>query len=240
MKKLILLVLILLSISFAIGQNREIIGGGGGHFMTGITYVFANNMTDYLQEPTVIGTGYDPSPLGLQAGGEGYGLVGRFSLGGGGFGFNSFNASGPNGKVERAGGGGYFKMGYRFFTKNTSFVAFNAGVGGFGYSLKIKNTSTDNNIMFNRLDPILPGEEKTYDYGGTLFDLGFSFKSLFTKNMEAKEVGGFIAGLDAGCILGVPAGDWKGDEQIQGPPDPGVMVTPYIRLTIGGGGFKFE
>ncbi|MCF8245037.1 MAG: hypothetical protein K9J37_11335 [Saprospiraceae bacterium] len=240
MKKLTLLIFTLLFVFPAFGQNRYIVGGGGGHFMIGATYVFAQDVIGYLQEPTVVGPDYEPTPLDIQAGGEGYTMIGRFSLGGGGFGFGGFTASSPNGKVKQRGGGGYLKLGYRFYEKNTSFAMVNAGVGGFGYSLKIKNTSTEHSIMFNQLEPILPDKEKTYRYGGTLFDLGVSFKSVVTRKQNLKKMSGFIAGMDAGCLMGVPSWDWKGDDEIQGPPEPGLMVTPYIRLTIGLGVFKLE
>jgi hypothetical protein len=240
MKKLILLALLLVTASFAIAQNRKIIGGGGGHFMSGVTFIFPDNITDYLQEPNVIGSTYDPSPLAIQAGGEGYGIVGPFTIGGGGFGYNSFKATGSNGKVEANGGGGYFKMGYLFYNKNTSFATANVGIGGFGYTLKIRNTSTEKNIEFNTQEPILPGEEQSYEYGGAMFDLGLSFKSVFSSDKAQKEVGGFIGGLDAGIVLNFPTGEWKDGDDLLGPPNPDMTVLPYIRFTIGGGRVKFE
>jgi hypothetical protein len=241
MKKSILpTFLLLLFSSFLLSQNREITGGGGGNFMTGPTLIFANNITDYLQEPAVLGPNYDPSTLGIQAGGEGFGIVRRFTIGGGGFGYNSFNSTAENGKIERSGGGAYFRLGYRFFTKNTSFVTLNTGFGGFGYTLKIKNTSVENDIVFNRLDPVKPGEERTYTFGGTMFDLGVSFKSIIAKKETELKISGFMAGLDAGCAMGIPAGNWGDGDNIQGPPDPRVLFTPYLRLTIGGGKLKFK
>jgi len=206
--------------------------------MTGPSWVFSQKVNDYLSEPYIMGASYSPTNLGIQAGGEGFAMIHRVLIGGGGYGISQFTQSADSASLVQGSGGGYFKVGYVFWSKQKTFMTTNLGIGGFGSSYEITNQKSKNGIYFNEEFPIRTGETKTYSYAGSLFDFTYGIKTLITgKNMNSH--GGFMLGFDAGCLLNVATGSWSGDEDnIIGPPSPGVTTIPYIRLTIGGGGFS--
>ena len=46
-------------------------------------------------------------------------------------------------------------------------------------------------------------------------------------------------GLDLGATIALPVDTWRDDVgTVTGIPSPGSFVSPYLRLTIGGGGFR--
>ena len=122
MKKFLLLLAIFLGWQFSNGQDIILTGGGAGHFMVGLALILNKNVTDYLTKPDVLGPSYDGTPLALQIGGEGYAMINKFIIGGGGFGLGGFESGADDGNVTIGGADGYFKTGYRFWTRNTSFM----------------------------------------------------------------------------------------------------------------------
>jgi hypothetical protein len=242
MKKLLLMLFFLPVWLTSTGQDIIISGGGAGHFMTGPAFILNKNVTDYLKKPTVLGPSYDGVPLAMQIGGEGYAMINKFIIGGGGFALAGFESNAGHGTVTIGGAGGYFKSGYRFWTRKASFMTVNTGVGAFGCSVDLENMTDENGIAFNKTNPIAVGEKRSYSFGGALFDLSLGFKSMAMGSMDENGFGGFLLGVDAGCMLNVPVGEWKADNEntIQGPPGPGLVTIPFIRLTLGGGGFGYR
>ena len=48
-----------------------------------------------------------------------------------------------------------------------------------------------------------------------------------------------MLGLDLGATIGIPIDTWRDDfGPVSGIPSPGTVVSPYLRLTLGGGGFR--
>ena len=242
MKKLIFSVLAILFLQTGNGQDIIISGGGAGHFTIGPSLVFSKSIQDYLKEPHVLGSSYDGTPWALQIGGEGYAMINKFLVGGGGFALSGFKTTANDGNAMMGGAGGYFKTGYRIFSGKTNFTTINASIGGFGYPLELENKSAENGVAFNRSAPIEIGKKNSYSFRGMLLDLGFGNKSMVIGSRNEDGFGGFLLGMDAGCMLSVPFGDWKADNEtsISGPPDPDYVWMPYLRLTIGGGGFGYR
>ena len=242
MKKLIFILFSILFYQTVSGQDIILTGGGGGHFIIGPATIIQPVITDYLKEPQVLGATYNATPIALQFGGEGYAMLNKWLVGGGGFALAGFTNSTDVGKVTIGGAGGYFKTGYRFWTKATNFFTANIGIGSFGYSIELENTSAENGIAFRQTEPLTIGEKKSYTFGSMMFDPGLSFKGLIIGSSDENGFGGFILGVDAGCMLNVPVGDWKADHGtvIEGPPSPGSVAVPYLRLTLGGGGFGYR
>lgn len=215
--------------------------GGMGHFMAGPGWILSAKVDDYLSRPEVLGSSYQPVHLGMMMGGEGFGITNRFLVGGGGYGLGIFTVNTDEAAVTEFQGGGYFKTGYIFWTKPTTFMSANVGVGFAGHSYEIRNLRDVDGIYFNQEFPIMPGYQRTYTYGSMLVDLGCAVKTVLAKP-EGGKLGGVILGLDAGCIFDQATSDWysdeNSDEYVYGAPKPGMTTIPYIRVTIGGGGFK--
>ncbi|MFQ5448050.1 MAG: hypothetical protein ACE5FF_14080 [Saprospiraceae bacterium] len=223
-------------------QDIIITGGGAGHFTVGPAYIYSANTTKYLRGSTLLGSGYNGPPPALQIGGEGYAMINKFLVGGGGFAIGGFESGAGGGAANISGAAGYFKFGYRFWSRETSFMTISGGAGAFGYNLELKNESAENGIAFDKASPVSIGETRKYKFGSALFDLSYGFKTMLLGSKDANGFGGILAGLDAGCLLDVPVGGWKsGTGPLPtGPPSPGLVVVPYFRLTFGGGGFGFR
>ena len=121
------------------------------------------------------------------------------------------------------------------------------GFGGLGYNLELSNLSDSVLIHFNHKAPIAPAAKENYSVGGFLFDLGVSLKTIpmgdvvDNKRGNKKERGGLILGIDAGFFFTLPVSEWRNEKNVvAGPPNLPQLVSPYIRLTIGGGGFNYN
>lgn len=213
--------------------------GGFGHFFIGPGFFSSQKITDYLGKSDVLHTNIPFRP-GNISGGEGFGLLGRFIVGGGGFGNNLMRTSTDSARLDVGFGGGYFKFGYVFHYTRGNFTYLYGGVGWGAMNVRIENLASETDIRFNHQHPIAPGQKGDYTLGLTWYDVGVSYKRLFSAAREPEGDGGFMAGIDLGCLIAVPNSDWENDnttEVVSGPPVPAGMLSPYIRLTIGGGGF---
>src|SRR4030095_4517297 len=97
-------------------DTAEYNAGGYGYFMTGPSVLITSAINDHLKTSQVLGNDFSGSTLGIGAGGEGFAVMGKFMIGGGGFGFSGFTGSSDKGKAGPSNGGGYFKFWYPFFT----------------------------------------------------------------------------------------------------------------------------
>lgn len=259
MKKItiaLLLTLLLGSMHTLTAQETsdEKITGGFGHFFIGPGFIQAKKINDYLKKPDVLGSSYSPSTMAYSIGGEGGAVLNRFIIGGGGFGMFSPSYSTDSARTMTGMGGGYFKIGYIFYQRTNTFMYGYASFGGSGYSLQITNIGDSAPVNFNRKYPLQPGKKETYSFGGLLFDLGVSVKTITIseKSTDSRKWGGFMLGVDLGCFVTMPISDWNTsgngnnngnnnndvNHAVVGPPSPTSIFSPYIRLTLGGGGFK--
>ena len=104
----------------------------------------------------------------------------------------------------------------------------------------IENTSDQTPIYFSSNDPVLPRGDEDYFRGYLLYDLAVNNKFIATKiNQSSRKFGGLMFGLDLGATIALPVDTWRDDVgTVTGIPSPGSFVSPYLRLTIGGGGFR--
>ncbi len=211
--------------------------GGFGHFYTGPGFFQVGEVATYLEKPTVLNEAL-PVRVGTMAGGEGMALLGNFLIGGGGFGQNVVRHTTDSARVDLSAGAGYFKFGYVCWYKNSGFGYVYGGIGWGGLNVRLENLTDETPIAFNRRNPLQPGFKADYSLAYNLYDLGVSYKKLFIQGTE-DEAGGFMLGFDIGCMVAVPTSDWDGskNEVISGPPVPAAFLNPYLRITIGGGGF---
>jgi hypothetical protein len=215
--------------------------GGFGHFYMGPGFFQPGNLASYLEKPDVLNTNIT-ARVGSMAGGEGAGLFGRAIIGGGGFGQNIMRITTDSLRADINYGAGYFRFGYMLKYQNSGFCFAYGGIGWGGLNMTIENHSGENDIDFNHRTPLKPGKKATYTLPTTYYDLGLSYKRIMSSNRSSGGEGGFMLGLDLGCSLITPSFDWQGqdEELVSGPPVPTLFVNPYLRVTIGGGGFGFK
>lgn len=217
--------------------------GGYGHFMIGPGWLINNEFSDYLQQPEVLGPSLDWRNTGIGAGGEGFAELRGFLLGGGAYGLLMPSMQADSGAAWIGLGGGYFKTGYVALQNGRSLLAITAGFGAGGIATQIKNNSRATPVYFDPDLPIAPHKEETYGLAFTMFDIGLSYK-MVSSGVNAEERGrhsGFMVGIDAGTSIGLRMDEWRNEDGTTGRINaPGDYVSPYIRLTIGGGGFRKE
>lgn len=215
--------------------------GGFGHFFMGPGVFMPGELGDYLERSDVLNTPISPR-AGSMVGGEGAGLLGRAIIGGGGFGQTISRITTDSLRSELSFGAGYFRFGYMLMYRNAGFSYVYGGIGWGGLAARIENHSDEKDINFNHRAPLKPGTKAEYSLPTTFYDLGISYKRILSSNKSKDGEGGFILGIDLGCSLINPDFDWQGpkEELVSGPPVPGVFINPYLRITIGGGGFGFK
>lgn len=212
--------------------------GGFGHFYTGPAFLQMGNLREYLERPDVMNVNLPVRP-GTISGGEGAALLGRFILGGGGFGQTIFRETTDSARVNVYMGGGYFKFGYVCMFRSGNFGYAYGGIGWGGVNVHVENLTDETQINFNHQSPLSPGFKGDYSLSTNFYDIGFSYKKIFMSGDNADGDGGFMVGLDLGCMFALPSGDWESDKDtvVSGPPVTPGFFNPYLRVTIGGGGF---
>jgi hypothetical protein len=215
--------------------------GGYGHFMIGPGWFTPDEYVDYLRQPQVMGTSLDWRSMGIHVGGEGFAEIRGLLLGGGGYGLMLPSMRADSATAWVFSGGGYFKTGYVPYQTGRQFLAITAAFGAGGIGTNIKNNSKGRPLHFDPEDPVDPGKERSYGIAFALFDVGLSYKVV--SSGEGDEMrgrySGFMFGIDAGASIGLRMDEWRDKHGAIGRIDtPDDYVSPYIRITIGGGGFR--
>lgn len=222
-------------------EQEKSIHGAFGQFFIGPVMLPSQILTNYLNQADVLGKTYDPIFFGYTIGGEMVGMFDKFYIGFGGFGVIKPLSSSSVGSAKTNISGGYFKLGYRYYSTTNSLMHVYAGFGGMSYSLDLLNLSDTAQIRFNRKNPLLPGKRECFTVSGFLFDLGTGIKTFVVSESDEtkKSRGGLLVGIDAGCFITIPMSGWNQSRVVvSGPPDLLPMVCPYLRVSIGGGGFR--
>ena len=213
--------------------------GGYGHFFTGPAWANPKDLIDHLGSPDVMGASFKWNNSGFTVGAEGYAELHRLLVGFGGFGMTVSDMEADSGTVRFAHGGGLVRAGYAIFQKPKYFLSLIAGFGGGITYVGIDNTS-DSPVYFSSTEPIAPGNDKEYYRAYLMYDLTLGNKLIATKVYpNSRRFGGFMVGLDLGATFGFPIDIWRDDNSsVTGIPSPGTIISPFIRLTVGGGGFR--
>lgn len=214
--------------------------GGYGHFFTGVGWIEPSDLVNHLQSSEVFGSSFNWSNTAVNTGVEGYAEIHRLLVGGGGFGNLTQDMEADSGVLRFAFGGGYAKVGYVLFQEPRFFTSLMAGFGGGVMYVGIENTSDQTPIYFSSTQPVYPEEQNDYFRGYLLYDFTLSSKLIATNiNQASRKFGGLMFGLDLGATVGIPVDTWRDDYgPVTGIPSPGTVFSPYLRLTVGGGGFR--
>ncbi|PNR95677.1 hypothetical protein [Petrotoga olearia] len=173
--------------------------------------------------------------VALANGGGGYGIMGKFIIGGEGYSISTKEKSGVD-TVQLNIGYGTFNLGYLILSKQAFRMYALGGIGGGGISLKISQNPESTNFD----DNFSTFNENTFSTGFPIFKVGINADYILSFS-DDEAAGGLALGLAAGYTY-APVGlvsDWKlSDSTIEGVPNFGP-TGPYISFRIGGGGLAF-
>ncbi len=228
MKNLLLLLFcsLLLSNSTEAQQTKRY--GGIGFFSFG--------MAD-LQQPglnaQLTAASYTPlQSRQLSVGGEGFGIINNFLLGGrgGSMGRQQFSSANNTGSIQNSYGS--FLLGYTFaLSKKLLFYPL-VGFGGIDSEITIENNTTSNSITAAFVNPnqitVIRAEVPILD-----FSVNFALPIIGNVNGG----GGPIVGLSAGYFFSPGAGRYRMNGRDLTDIPTGQNNGFYVRLLFGGGGF---
>jgi hypothetical protein len=222
--------LLLASIVLADSHDDEHDNGGKGYFAIGWSALDLGPLNDVLQA-----NGYRRFTEDfLSLGGGGYGVLGRFVIGGQGHGYlgegRDVALGGQNFRSEVSAGMGFVDLGWVLWSSNGWALTPLVGLGGGGLTLQIDALSapTFGEVLAQ------PGHRSKLSTGGFLIDLGASFDFLLRRD-DGERRSGPLFGLRAGWVLSPIEGGWELEgRDIAGGPDLGVS-GPYVRILLGGG-----
>lgn len=214
------------------------IHGGFGYGFFGPVYNLSPTVQNDLRVPSLLGDEFQLNGLAMLSGGGGYGLLNNnILIGGSGFGYKISDAT-QRGQATFSIGGGFVNFGYLLMAKKNmmSFPYF--GIGACGMNLKLKNDTPDDIFDLGSVS-IEPGNSKNFSSSGIGFEIGYAFKVLTFTMDELGSHGGFMVGLQVGTYYFSGIDNWyekDTDEVVPAFSRPHAFA-PYVRITIGGGGF---
>ena len=205
---------------------------GGLNFIAGVAFIDFGPLSDRLAS-----SGYGsrlPTVFPL-LGGQGFGLFGRFTIGGSGSAVLSRSVSAPaNGQVSASGAWGTVDFGYQLVRVNGFFLAPVLSLGGYGLFADIhsKDEATFSEVLGN------PLRGTTLTNRGLLGGLSL-MANLVVLGKQSRTVAtarsGFSLGLRIGGLYGIPYREWKADGvTVDGGPKFGLRGG-YAALSIGVG-----
>lgn len=227
------ILIIIFCVGFALPAFSQLKASGGfGYFVAGVSGTANTKIQTRLQSATLLGNGFSFNTPGLHFGGRGYGVFGKFLMGGGGYG-SSFSGTTNAGEAKLSVGGGFFNVGYFIVQKPTTYLYAFGGFGGGGGSLKVINNS-QLTMSFDQNQNVPSGENRKISQGGFGFELGVGFNKMVIGSISESGGSGFMVGLIAGINF-FPSDDWEFEATKTNVTNMGNMSSFYIGLTIGGG-----
>lgn len=227
---LISLILLLSFMSFAELERGGQYGGLGGADI-GAQWIDVENLNKVLQSKNLP----QLNDVVMVNGGGGYGVMGRFIIGGEGYAISTRNKSNKK-TVQLDIGYGLFDLGYLVFSRNALRVYILGGIGGGEMSL-ITSQEPELSDFNSQLENY---NENHFNTEFPVFKIGLNGDYILTFSGDSA-AGGLAIGISAGYVF-APVGyvsQWRLAEQTIGDvPDFGPS-GPYVTIRIGGGGIAF-
>jgi hypothetical protein len=215
------------------GRGRPYFGGLG-YASVGLMTGGFSAMQATLSQGNVLGGGYDTAPTGFVFGGGGGVLFNRLWVGGKGFGMIIDTPNSTRGTAKLSGVGGGGEIGYAAIASPQWLVVPFVGVGGFGYSLNVSNSSNKNALPVYSGESIAPGAETKYTAGFFTGEIGIRVSRLLFSGS-----GGLIVGAEMGYLSSLQRAAWESSAgNGSSAPESAELRGGYFRLIIGGGGFS--
>lgn len=235
--KALLLVLFISAITIQISFNQSVPVaqkkyGGIGYFSVDYAALNVDNLNTSLTA-----FGYpELSQSMISLGGGGYGIMGRWVVGGHGHTLLGPREDYQSYEMGLTMGYGFLNLGYAIFTSPVIDVFPMVGFGTGGLSLDITwDEPADFNDLLNN-----PQTSTEIAYEGFLLELGINGSILLNRSEDPFSMGGLTVGIQAGWVLDPFDNEWQiNGNEVSNAPDMG-MGGPYIRLIIGGGGYAYQ
>ncbi len=204
--------------------------GGFGYFSVGLRQFDLSKMNSILQANR-----YSALPESyLTLGGGGFALARKWILGGEGVGIVERESGSQTATGKFMGGYGFFDLGRIVWKSPRAFAALMAGFGGGGLQLKIASK----NYPANFSDALVgPFHSTQLSKGGFLVKLGFMGQFIVHRKRRGRCFNGMVVGVGAGYVLPLYESQWTVEEHKIGSVPESGMAGPYVRISIGGGGF---
>ena len=204
--------------------------GGFGYFSVGVRQLDVAEMNRLLKAK-----GFAPfSKTAAIMGGGGLAVARKWVIGGEGFGIVGRKVNGPSAEARLTGGYGFFDLGRVLWKRTGSFGALMGGFGGGGMEIEVGSTSYPESFGA-ALDA--PYHSTRMSKGGLMAKLSLMGQFLVTRKKRGRCFNGLVIGFDAGYVLPIYESGWMiGEKNIGSGPASGI-TGPYLRITIGGGGF---
>lgn len=211
--------------------------GGYGFFSPGVLIGSYANLESNLQTDGLLASGDNLPSVSTLIGGGGYGLLDKHIIIGG-YGFGNFfsKTSSSVSTIKLAGGGLIAQVGYAAYNKKNMLLFPAFGFGFMGTNMTIDNISSE--LQHFGDNPIPAGTLIEASHGNAMMDISFNFNKVLSSNGK----GGFCVGASAGYMFYVSDTDWQNvqtKQAITGVDDSGYSGF-YIKVVIGGGGFKLN
>jgi len=214
------------------------IRGGFGYGFFGPLYNLSPTIENDLKVPSLLGDGLHLNGVTMLGGGGGYGLLNNnILLGGSGFGYKISDAT-ERGQATFSQGGGFINFGYLHFTKKSMMGFPYFGIGACGMNLELRNDTPDDIFNLGSVT-IVPGQSMSFSSASIGLEIGYSIMLLTFPTEEIGNQGGFMVGLQAGSYYFSGIENWheQGTDNVVPTFSKPYSLSPYIRITIGGGGF---
>ncbi|GBD03418.1 hypothetical protein HRbin19_00700 [bacterium HR19] len=173
----------------------------------------------------------------ISLGGGGHFAVKRFIIGGEGHGFFSKETENIGYRASVGGGYGFFNIGYIVYRTEGLNVYPLLGLGGGAMTLELVEKAISPSF-----DDLLsnPRGQANLSVGGFLINLAVGLDYFLALRRGERGEGGLDFGLRLGYIFSPFMGSWRmSGAGVSGGPSV-APTGPFIRLTIGGGGFGEE
>lgn len=228
---------VLLALSLLSFSQDAYKSGGYGYFAPGVMIGGLSNVESNLQDDGILASGESLPSVSTNIGGGGYGLIDkRLIVGGYGFGNFFSKTTSSVATVKLSGGGIIMQVGYAAYNKNKMLVFPTAGFGFMGNTMTIDNTSSGDLHFGNNNIPA--GTLIQVSEGNPMMDFAVNFNKLLSKNGNS----GFCVGASLGYMLKLSTTDWQNvqtKQAVTGVDDTGYQGF-YVKVIIGGGGFKIN
>ncbi len=231
------LLLVCLLFSLPVWAQNPVAWGGLGYAAVGYANHNYSNLSTNLQNTSLI-----TSPLGaggLTVGGGGFALVkDKYILMGQGATTLIGRQKSESAIIRHNYGGGGFNVGYAFYNGGGQLAFATIGLGGSGSSLRIENQKETAGIFFGS-DLISAGVEESFELDNAYLDLNLNFHQLFDQG-NGEGFQGYTLGVQVGYQAGLTNNKWTDtvdNSQVNGLSTESIN-TFYIRILVGGGGFR--
>jgi hypothetical protein len=130
-----------------------------------------------------------------------------------------------SGGVKLSGASAEFLLGKSIYNKKGLFIYPYLGIGFYKYFLNVKNNMVRKPLLFDPVNPLMPGESATYTANHPIFELGIGFKKSFSRKITAGfDLGFYFSSTTASTFK-------RGPEAVEFRSAPGLNGA-FLRISI--------